>query len=83
MAARRTHVGRKAKRGEILRQMLGRGLAIAGERRIGRDRLDPQKREQSFEAVVDIGVDMREHGVEVSGLGIPISEGLSPTALIP
>jgi hypothetical protein len=64
MAAGRTHLGREAERGEILREMLGRRLAIASERGIGRDRLDPQKREQTFEAVVDIGIDMREHRIE-------------------
>ena len=40
--------------------MIGGRLAIAGEGRIGRDRLDPQQRKQPFEAVVEIGVDMIE-----------------------
>ena len=60
MSRRRPHLGVEAERRDILGKMIGGRLAIAGEGRIGRDRLDPQQRKQPFEAVVEIGVDVIE-----------------------
>ena len=68
MPAGRPHLGRKAERSDILRQMIGGRLAIAGESRIGRDRLDPQQREQPLEAVVEIGIDAIEDRLKL-GVG--------------
>jgi hypothetical protein len=49
MAGGRPHLGVEAERGDVRRQMLGRLSAILGKGRIGRDRLDPQQREQALE----------------------------------
>jgi hypothetical protein len=61
MAGGRPDLGGKAERRDILGQMIGRFLAIVGEGRIGRDRLDPQKRKQPLQAIVEIGIDAVEN----------------------
>ncbi len=65
MSRRRPHLGLEAERRDILGQMIGRRLAIGGEGRVGRDRLDPQQRKQPLEAVVEIGVDMIEDRLDL------------------
>src|SRR5689334_17832543 len=54
--------------------MIGRRLAVAGERRVGRDRLDAEQREQPFQAVVKISIDTVEN---LLGLGIGHRSSLS------
>ena len=56
----RPHLRLEAERCDILGEMIGGRLAIAGKGRIGRDRLDPQQRKQPLEAVVEIGIDAVE-----------------------
>ena len=68
MAGGRPDLGREAERRDILGEMIGGRLAIAGEGRIGRDRLDPQQREQPLQAVVEIGVDAIEDRLKL-GVG--------------
>ena len=57
MARGRPHLGREADAPQIGGDMLGRGPALLLVRRIGRDRLDAQQREQPFETRVEIAVD--------------------------
>jgi hypothetical protein len=45
VARRGPHFGGKTDRGDVLGQMISRGLAILGKGRIGRDRFDPQQSE--------------------------------------
>ncbi len=68
MTGGRPHLRGEAKRCDILRQMIGGGLAVAGKGRIGRNRLDPQQRKQPLEAVVEIGVDAVEDWLKL-GVG--------------
>jgi hypothetical protein len=76
MPGGRPHLGLEAQRRDVLGQMIGRRLAIAGKGRVGRDRLDPQQCEQPLEAVVEIGIDAVEHRLKLSvGHGL-ISLGL-------
>ena len=60
MPRRRPHLRREAERRDVLGQMIGGRLAVAGKGGIGRDRLDPQQRKQPLETVVEIGVDAVE-----------------------
>src|ERR1700730_19184439 len=69
MACRRPDIGRKTERRDILRKMIGRRLAVARKRRIGRDRLDPQKRKQPLQAVVEIGIDTVEDRLKLRRVG--------------
>ena len=68
MTGGRPHLGGKAERRDILGQMIGGRLAIAGKGRIGRDRLDPQQREQPLQAVVEIGIDAVEDRLKLRAL---------------
>ncbi len=62
MALGRPHAGVEADAAQIPGDELGRGLALVLVGRVGRDRLDPQEVEQPLEALVEIGVDLVEHG---------------------
>ena len=52
---------------QVLGDELGRGLALVLVGHVGRDRLDAQEVEQPLEALVEVGVDLVEHGGQ--GLG--------------
>ena len=76
MAGGRPHLGVEAERGDVDREMIGRRPAIIGEGRIGGDRLDPQQREQPLQALVEIGIDAIEHGLQLRCLGHRFSSPL-------
>ena len=62
MAGGGPDLGRKAERRDVAGEMLGGRLAISGEGRVGRDRLDTQQLKQPLQAVVEIGINAVEHG---------------------
>ena len=64
MPVGRAHLGGETDAPQIGRDVLGRLPAVVLVGGIGRDRRDPQQREQSLNTVVDIGVDPVQHGVE-------------------
>ena len=49
-------------------EMIGGDLAILGESRVGRDRLDPQQGKKPFETIVEIGIDAVEYYCTPAGL---------------
>jgi hypothetical protein len=53
--------------------MLRRRAAVLGIGRVGGDRLNAQELEQPREAVVEVGIDMSENGVELLRRGHVIS----------
>ena len=59
----------EAQRRDILGKMIGGRPAIAGEGRLGRDRFDPQQREQALQAVVEIGIDAVEDRLDLRRVG--------------
>jgi hypothetical protein len=61
MARGRPDLGGKAECRDVLGEMIGGFLAVGGKGRLGGDRLDPQKREQPLQAVVEIGIDAVEN----------------------
>jgi hypothetical protein len=65
MTGRRTYLRRKADGAQIAGEMFRGSATIILEGGIGRDRLDPQIVEQTIEAAIEIGVDAREHAVEI------------------
>ncbi|MGY4297212.1 hypothetical protein ACVWXN_005307 [Bradyrhizobium sp. i1.4.4] len=65
MAGGRAHFSGDTEARDVLGEMLGRGLAVGGKSRIRRDRLDPQQREQTLQAVVKILVDVIEHRLKL------------------
>jgi hypothetical protein len=65
MAGGRAHFSGDTEARDVLGEMLGRGLAVGGKSRIRRDRLDPQQREQTLQAVVEILVDVIEHRLKL------------------
>src|SRR5262249_6258044 len=74
----RPDAGLKTDAGQILGHVLGGGLTLVLVGRIGRDRLDAQELEQSLEALIEIGVDLLQHGGEgmSGGDGIAALPGL-------
>ena len=58
----RPHAGVEADAAQVLGDELGRGLALVLVGHVGRDRLDAQEIEQPLQALVEIGVDLVEHG---------------------
>src|SRR4051794_15130111 len=65
MAGGWPHFSGNAEARDVPGKMLGRRLAIGREGRIGGDRLDPQQREQTLQAVVELLVDVVEHGLKL------------------
>ncbi len=69
MAGRGARGGVKALARQVIDQPFGGALALRGKGRIGRDRLDAQQGLEPIEALVEIGIDMGEDGVERGGGG--------------
>src|SRR4051794_19132079 len=65
MAGGWPHFSGNAEARDVPGKMLGRRLAIGREGRIGGDRLDPQQREQALQAVVELLIDVGEHGLKL------------------
>ena len=83
MACGRPHLGGKTDALEIGRDMLGRRAAVLAVSGIGRDRLNAQQREQSFETLIEIAIDAIEHGVELAHDVLPLAATLRKTTCRP
>ena len=80
MAPGRAQIGFEAEIGEVGGDPLRGAAAIGGVRGIRRNRGDPQQREQTFQAAVEIGVDNAENAVQIRH---PNPPGASPQAFAP